>query len=65
MKVDRRQEALDVALEHLAGKVQPMGIAPGLFDIANDEAMRKQLADFFRAQNDLLGYAVCQLDGEA
>ena len=62
VKVDQRQEALDVALEHLAGKVQPMGIAPGLFDIANDEAMRKQLAAFFRTQNDLLGYAVCQLD---
>lgn len=61
VKVGRREDALDVAIEHLAGKLEPVGIAPNLFDIANDEDLRKRLAQFYLDSADLLGYAVCQL----
>ena len=61
VKVNRREEGLEVALDRLAGKFEPVGIAPGLFEIATTPELRQRLSQFFKEQDDLLGYAVCSL----
>jgi len=64
VKANRRGEALEVALEKLAGKSDPMGVAPGLFEIATTPELRQRLSQFFEEKGDLLGYAVCSLARE-
>lgn len=61
VKANRPAEALEVALERLAGKFEPVGVAPGLFEIATTPELRERLSQFFEEKGDLLGYAVCQL----
>ncbi len=60
-KANRPGESLELALEKLAGKFEPLGIAPGLFEIANSDELRSRLSQFFEGSGDLLGYAVCRL----
>lgn len=62
VKANRPAEALEVALEKLAGKFEPVGVAPGLFEIATTPQLRERLSQFFEEKGDLLGYAVCSLD---
>ena len=62
-KSQRPAEALEVALEKLAGRFEPVGVAPGLFEIASTPELRKRLSRFFEEKGDLLGYAVCSLTG--
>lgn len=62
-KAQRPAEALEVALEKLAGRFEPVGVAPGLFEIASTPELRKRLSRFFEEKGDLLGYAVCSLTG--
>jgi hypothetical protein len=64
VKANRRAEALEVALEKLAGKFEPVGVAPGLFEIATTPELRQRLSQFFEEKGDLLGYAVCSLANE-
>ena len=61
VKANRPDEALEVALEKLAGRVEPIGIAPGLFEIASTPELRRRLSQFFEEKGDLLGYAICSL----
>ncbi len=61
VKSNRPAEALEVAIEKLAGKFEPVGVAPGLFEIATTPALRRRLSQFFKDKGDLLGYAVCGL----
>jgi hypothetical protein len=61
VKANRPAEALEVALERLAGKFEPVGVAPGLFEIATTDELRERLSRFFEEKGDLLGYAVCGL----
>ena len=61
VKANRRAEALEVAVEKLAGKFEPLGVAPGLFEIATTPELRERLSQFFQEKGDLLGYAVCSL----
>ena len=49
------------AVEKLAGKFEPLGVAPGLFEIATTPELRERLSQFFQEKGDLLGYAVCSL----
>jgi len=62
VKANRPAEALEVALESLAGKFEPVGVAPGLFEIATTPELRERLSQFFESNGDLLGYAVCSLN---
>jgi len=64
VKAHRRAEALEVALERLAGKFEPLGVAPGPFEIATTPQLRERLSQFFEQNGDLLGYAVCSLARE-
>lgn len=64
VKANRPTEALEVALEKLAGKFEPVGVAPGLFEIATTPELRERLSQFFEEKGDLLGYAVCSLATE-
>jgi len=61
VKANLNAEALEVALEMLAGKSEPLGVAPGLFEIATTPELRTRLSQFFKENGDLLGYAVCGL----
>ena len=61
VKANLQAEALKVALEMLAGKSEPLGVAPGLFEIATTPELRERLSKFFEEKGDLLGYAVCSL----
>ena len=61
VKVNRPAEALEVALKELAGKFEPLGVAPGTFEIATTPKLRARLSQFFEEKGDLLGYAVCSL----
>ena len=61
VNVNRHSEALELALTRLAGKFEQRGIAPGLFDIANTPELKTRLSAYFEAHDDLLGYAICQL----
>ena len=64
VKANRPTEALKVALEQLAGKFEPLGVAPGPFEIATTPELRERLRQFFEEKGDLLGYAVCSLSSE-
>ena len=61
VKANLQEQALKVALEMLAGKSEPLGVAPGLFEIATTPELRERLSQFFQERGDLLGYAVCSL----
>ena len=56
----RREEALEMHIELLTG-AETWGVAPANIEIADTPALKKRLMEHFKATNDLLGYAVCQM----
>ncbi len=63
-RMNRSEMALDLYLSHLAGK-ETWGIAPSIHQIADTPALKQRLAEHFRSSNDLLGFAMCQLQTAA
>ena len=61
VRVGRVDQALEVSMDRLVGKHEPMGIAPNLFEIAKTPEQLKRLREFYQAEDDLLGYAVSLL----
>ena len=62
VRLGRDDEALDVSMQELVGKLEPMGIAPSPFEIAKTAHQRQRLMDFYEAENDLLGFSVSLLN---
>ena len=61
VRLGRNDEAITVLTERLLGKHEPLGIAPPPLEIARSPEALKRLRDFYEADNDLLGFAVCIL----
>ncbi len=58
VRCGRNTEALKVLTQQLLGKFEPLGIAPQIFEIANTDAELEQVRQFYREQDDLLGFAI-------
>lgn len=63
VRIGRKEEAVDLSLQHLLGKHEPMGIAPTPFEIVDSESQQQKLMKFYESQDDLLGFAVSLLNG--
>ncbi len=57
-RVGRNEQAIDVSTELLLGQGETIGVAPGVFEIASNQSELKQLMDYYREKDDLLGYAI-------
>ncbi|MEL7497214.1 MAG: hypothetical protein AAFN77_06355 [Planctomycetota bacterium] len=56
-RLGNNEAALELTIEKLLGQHAPMGIAPDPMSIANTEAMRQKLIEYYRSQNDLVSFA--------
>lgn len=61
VRVGRNDEALKVATERLMGNEEAMGIAPTTFEIAQDSDQLGKLMDWYKSDDDLLGFAMALL----
>lgn len=61
VRVGRRDRAIDVVLGRLAGKHEPLGIAPNVQEIAQTSEQLRRLIEFYQSEEDLLGFAVSLL----
>ena len=58
VKLKRNDQAIEVLTTKILGKFEPMGIAPGLFDVAETASELETVRKFYRQEDDLLGFAV-------
>ncbi len=58
VRCGRNTEAIEVLTGQLLGKFESMGIAPQVFDIARSDEQLQIVSDFYRDQDDLLGFAI-------
>lgn len=63
VRLNRRNEAIDVMTEELLGKHAPLGIAPMPTDVAQTPEQKQKLMKFYEAQDDLIGFGQCLLSG--
>lgn len=63
VRLGKNDEAITVVTERLLGQHESMGIAPPPFEIANTPESLNRLQEFYKGQDDLLGFAVCVLNG--
>jgi hypothetical protein len=63
VRLGRCEEAITVLSERLLGKHESLGIAPPPLEIVKTPESLKRLRDFYEADDDLLGFAVCVLKG--
>jgi plasmid stabilization system protein ParE len=61
VRLERRDEAIDVMTQELLAKHAPMGIAPMPTDVAQTSGQKQKLMEFYQAQDDLLGFGQCLL----
>jgi hypothetical protein len=58
VRLERNEQAIEVLTSKVLGKFEPMGIAPGLFDVAKTASELESVRAFYRKEDDLLGFAV-------
>jgi hypothetical protein len=56
-RLARPKEAMDELLRLMPAGVQPMGLAPSLFELAQESDNYEQLLSYCRERDDLLGFA--------
>ncbi|MEM9943424.1 MAG: hypothetical protein AAF939_17815 [Planctomycetota bacterium] len=61
VRLGKQDKALEVCIDKLLGKLEPMGLAPSPFEIAQTERQRVRLMEFYRSQDDLLGFTASLL----
>ena len=60
-RLDRKDEAIDAYIKQLYRKEDLTGIAPNIFDIADQPDQLVELSAFFRDRDDKLGFSVALL----
>lgn len=62
VRLGRNDEAITILTERVLGKYEPLGIAPPPFEIARTPEALARLREFYKAEGDLLGFAVSVLN---
>ena len=61
VRINKRHDALTIAINHLADAEPLMGIAPRVFEIAQSNQDYQLLMEHFKTRDDLMGYSLCAL----
>ena len=61
VRMNMRNEAIELAVEKLVGNPELMGISPSVFEIAKSSSQYEKLANVFRERKELLGFAISKL----
>jgi hypothetical protein len=64
VRIDRRDDALDIAIDQLVGDPDSTGISPGVFEIPKTAAQFERLAGVFLEREELLGFAIGKLKAQ-
>lgn len=58
VRVGQNRQAIEVLTSKVIGQYEPLGIAPQLFEIVTTKDELSMVQDFYRDQQDLLGFAI-------